>query len=217
MMDYFRMCVAMAPLAAYLLLLAVMNFSRRPVVISGARDLAALGLGILGLLIVGPVELLLPHLPREATGYFWLVLLLIYGLLLTLGVLLGSPRIVVYNVTLDQLRSALSEAAAELDPDVRWAGGSLSLPRLHVELFLDDNPSVRNVTLVATSTSQSYAGWRILEKALRERLKNTVENAPNAWGLGVLLAGLAMCARMGWVCYFHPREITQGFVEMLRF
>jgi hypothetical protein len=217
MLKPFPFCVAVAPLALYLLVLGLINFSRRPVVVSGARDMAALGVAILGLLIVGPAELLFPRLPGELTGYFWLLLLFIYGLLLTLGVLLSAPRIVVYNVTLDQLRSVLSETVNELDPEVRWAGGSLSLPRLHVELYLDDGPSVRNVSLIATSSTQSYAGWRTLEKALRERLRATVENPPNAWGLGVLIAALCLAARMGWIVYHDSREITQGFVEMMRF
>jgi hypothetical protein len=216
-MDPFRLCVAMGPLAVYLLLLAAVNFSRRPVIVSGARDMAALGLGLIGLLIVGPAELLLPKVPSEVTGYFWLLLVFVYCLMLALGVLLSWPRLVVYNCSLDQLRSVLSETANELDPDVRWAGTSVALPRLKVELFLDDNPSVRNVSLVATSSTQSYAGWRTLERALRDRLRATVENAPNAWGLGILATSLAMAGRMGWILYFHPQEVTQGFVEMMRF
>lgn len=216
-MDSFRLCVAMAPLSVYFLLLAATNLSRRPTVISGARDLAGLGTAVVGLLIVGPAELLLPQLRAEVTGYFWLLLLVVYGLALTLGVLLSRPRLVVYNVTLDQLRPVLSETMDELDADVRWAGMSVALPRLHVELYLDDNPTVRNVSLIATSNAQSYSGWRKLEKLLRERLQATVENPPTVWGLGALTAAAAMILRMGWIAYYHPQEITQGFVEMMRF
>lgn len=216
-MDNFRLCVAMAPLAAYFLLLAVANISRRPTVVSGALDLAGLGTAILGLLIVGPAELLIPQLRAEVTGYFWLLMLVVYGLALTLGVLLSRPRIVVYNVTRDQLRPILSESAEELDADVRWAGLSVALPRLNVELYLDDNPTIRNVSLIATSNAQSYAGWRTLEKLLKERLHATVENPPTVWGVGALAAAGVMIARMGWIVYFHPQEITQGFVEMMRF
>lgn len=217
MMDPFRLCVAMLPLALYLLGLAAVNFARRPVVVTGARDMAALGMAILGLLIVGPLELLMPTLPSEATGYYWIVLLLIYGLFLTLGVLLSAPRLVVYNVSLDQVRPVLSEVVAELDADARWAGGSVALPRLNIELHLDENPNTRNVSLVATSAPQSYSGWRQLEQALRGRLRETIQCAPNACGLVVLFAALAMAVRMGWIFYYHPREITQGFAEMMRF
>lgn len=216
-MDPFRLCVAMTPLAAYLLMLAGFNFTRRPVVVSGTRDLAALGLGIVGLLVVGPIELLLPQLPSEITGYAWLVILLIYALSLTLGVLLLPPRIVVYNASLDQIRPVLSEVVNELDSDARWAGGSAALPNLRVEFHLDDHPSVRNVSLIASSSRQSFSGWRTLEKALRKRLRATVENAPNLCGLISLLAALAIAARMGWLFYFRSQDISQGFHEMLRF
>jgi len=207
----------MAPLAVYLLVLAAFNFSRRPVVVSGTRDLAALGLAIVGLLLVGPIELLLPQLPSEITGYVWLILLLIYALTLTLGVLLLPPRIVVYNASLDQIRRVLSEVVNDLDSESRWAGGSAALPKLRVEFFLDDHPTVRNVSLVATSSPQSFAGWRMLEKALRTQLRETVESAPNACGLVSLIAAAAMAARLGWLAYYQSHDITQGFHEMMRF
>ena len=48
-MDPFRLCLALGPLTAYLLLLSALNFSRRPRIVSGARDAAVLGLGVVGL------------------------------------------------------------------------------------------------------------------------------------------------------------------------
>jgi hypothetical protein len=138
-------------------------------------------------------------------------------LFLTLGVLLSKPRLVVYNVTLDQLRPALADAVNELDADVRWAGGSVALPKLHVEFYFDDHPSVRNVSLVATATPQSYAGWRMLERTLREQLRSSVETVPTAWGLGVLVVALGMLGRIGWIAVTHPQDIAQGFTEMMRF
>lgn len=216
-MEPFRLCVALTPLAIYMVAISLTSFMRRPVVVSGARDLAALGLGVSGLILVGPVELLLPSLPLDATGTVWIFVAVLYCLLLTLGVLLTSPRIVVYNVTADQLRPALADAIEELDAGARWAGGSVALPKLHVECFLEEHASVRNVTLVATAAQQSYAGWRQLEKALRSRLRETVEAAPSAWGLGVLLTALVIFARMGWLVYTKPQEISQGFLEMMQF
>jgi len=67
-------------------------------------------------------------------------------------------------VSLDQLRP-LVRSINDLDPDTRWAGGSVALPQLRIELYLDDNPSLRNVSLVAMSSPQSYSGWRTLEKS----------------------------------------------------
>ena len=217
MMEPFRLCVALTPLAIYMIAVALMNFRRRPVVVSGSRDLASLGLGVSGLLLVGPIELLLPQMPAEIMGYVWSLVVVLYCLLLTLGVLLTAPRIIVYNVTLDQLRPALADAVDDLDPDARWAGGSVALPKLHVECYLEEHPTVRNVSLIATATPQSYSGWRSLERTLRGRLRESVETTPSIWGFGVLVAALGIIGRMGWLAYSRPQEITQGFQEMMRF
>ena len=63
-LDPFRLCVAVVPLALYLLLLGGLNLRRRPTVVSGGIDLAALACGIVGLAAIGPLELFLP----EAVG-----------------------------------------------------------------------------------------------------------------------------------------------------
>ncbi len=53
--DPLHFCIALGPLAAYLLLLGAVNLSSRPFLTNGARDTAALGIGILGFAIVGPM------------------------------------------------------------------------------------------------------------------------------------------------------------------
>jgi len=216
MMDPFRLCVALGPLAIYLLALALTNFSRRPVVVSGARDTAGLGFATSGLLFVGPIELGLQLMPISDPRYAWILILILYSLFVTLAVLLAAPRIVVYNVALERLRPALADVINDLDPGARWAGGSVAMPRLHVEFYLDEHASVRNVSLVASATPQSYAGWRMLERTLRAELRKSVESSPNLWGVGALVAALAMFGRMGWLVRFEHEKITQAFQEMLR-
>ena len=46
--EAFQLCVALGPVAVYLLLLGAVNLSRRPLLVSGVRDAAALGAGHLG-------------------------------------------------------------------------------------------------------------------------------------------------------------------------
>lgn len=216
MMDPFRLCVALGPLAIYLLMIGLMNMSRRPIVVSGTRDTAFLGFATSGLLLVGPIELIVPTLPLTISAYIWALLLLLYFLVLSLAVLLMTPRVVVYNVSYEQLRPPLAEAVNELDGDARWAGGSVSLPRLHVEFYLDDHPYIRNVSLVACGGMQSYSGWRLLKRTLKAKLRQSVETRPSAWGVGALLTALAIAGRIGWLIYWRSDEITQGFNEMLR-
>ena len=108
---------------------------RRPFLTSGGSDLTALGVALSGLMFVGPLELFRPEAAtREFGNYIWLFLLLFYWLWLLLVVLLARPRLVVYNISMEELHPVLAEAAGRLDPDARWAGNHLTLPRLGVQL-----------------------------------------------------------------------------------
>ncbi len=215
-MDSFRLCVALGPLAVYLLLLGVINLSRRPLLVAGGRDLAALGIGVSGLILVGPIELLLPDDAINAyQKYVWLLLIVMYSLCVSLAALLSRPRLTIYNLSGEQLRPVLAKAINGLDPDARWAGSSLVLPRLRVELHVDPNPVMRNVSLAASGDEQSYAGWRQLELALAEKLK-PAESPSNPWGMALALASLLIIGVMGWQMVQHPQAITQGFRDMLR-
>ncbi|HVX62692.1 MAG TPA: hypothetical protein VHC19_18880 [Pirellulales bacterium] len=215
-MDSFRLCVALGPLAVYLLLLGMINLSRRPLLVAGGRDLAALGIGVSGLILVGPVELLLPEDAINAyQKYVWLLLLVMYALCVSLTALLSRPRLTIYNISIEQLRPVLAETIHQLDPDARWAGSSLALPRLHVELHLEPNPVMRNVSLAAAGDEQSYAGWRQLDMALSDKLK-PAESPSNPWGLALAAASLLMIGVMGWQMVQHPQAITQGFRDMMR-
>src|SRR5581483_2738405 len=128
--------------------------------------------GIAGLVAVGPIELILPQNAAEQFGpYIWLMLLVMYSLLLSLAVMLARPRLVIYNISLAELRPVLAETIEALDPDSRWAGNSLVLPRLQIELYLESGQSMRNVSLVASSDEQNLAGWKRLESALAAGLR----------------------------------------------
>jgi uncharacterized membrane protein len=215
-MDGFRLCLALGPLAVYLLLLAWINLARRPFLVSGARDLAALGVGVSGLVLVGPIELLLPEQAIVIyKGYVWLLLLVMYSLCVSLASLLARSRLAIYNFTLDQVRPLLAEVIDELDSDARWAGSSLVLPKLGVELHLESSPSLKNVSLVASGDDQSFAGWRRLELSLAARLRQA-ESPANAWGVVLALSSFAMAACVGWQVLMHPQAVTTGFKEMLR-
>lgn len=215
-MDSFRLCLALGPLAVYLLLLGAINLARRPLLVAGGRDLAALGVGVSGLVLIGPVELLLPDDAINAyEKYVWLLLVAMYALCVSLAALLARPRLTIYNISAEQLRPVLAGAIAALDADARWAGSSLVLPGVHVELHLECNPLMRNVSLTASGDEQSYVGWRQLEIALAERLR-PAESPANPWGLALAAAAVLMFGVMGWQMVEYPQAISQGFREMLR-
>jgi hypothetical protein len=215
-MDPLHFCIAMGPLAVYLLLVGLINLSGRPFITSGARDTAALGVAISGFIVAGPMELFLPNAAATRFGAFvWLLLLAFYGLCLTLLVLLHRPRLIIYNVSADQLRPALAGVVAELDKEARWAGDCLVLPNLGVQLHVEPLAMLRNAQLVAAGPRQSFVGWRQLELALAKALR-TSEWSPNPYGFVLIFAGLLIAGAItSWIA-LDRQGLAQSLAEMLR-
>src|SRR5690349_20902435 len=102
--DPLRLAIALVPLAAYFLLLALVNARRRPFVTTGGCDLAVLGAALSGMVLVGPIELFRPEAAAaEFGGYVWVFLIVFYWLCVWLAVLVARPRLVVYNITAEEL------------------------------------------------------------------------------------------------------------------
>lgn len=215
-LDPLATCVALGPLAVYLLLVGLINLGRHPLVTTGARDTAALAVGVGGLIIIGPMEL---FLPAEAVGNFgtfvWVLLISFYVLSVTLLVLVQRPRLVVYNVTADVLRPILAEVASSLDPEVRWAGSSLVLPRLGVELHMEAFPPLRNLSLVASHDEQNIESWQRLAQGLAAALER-IEVPRNPSGAALIAASLAIITLVYWRLVSDPLGVAQAFYEMLR-
>jgi hypothetical protein len=189
-MDPLRLCIALGPLAVYLLLMGFLNLARRPFLTTAPRDIAAIGVAAAGLILIGPIELFLArHLAVPFVDHMWLFWSLVGSLYLstlTLLILAERPRISLHNVTLEDAREVLAEAVGPLDPDVRWAGNSVVLPSLNVELTLDEFVPLRSVALVSVGRRQSYRGWKRLEAALAQVLRRR-----EALWLWTLVSGLS--------------------------
>ena len=215
-MDPLRMIIAMVPLAAYLLLLGLINLRRRPVMMNGACDNLLLGFGLAGLAMVGPLELLLPESTAfRFGGYAWVMLIIFYLLLVLLFVMLGRPRLVVYNVGFEQLRPALADVVSRLDEQARWTGDSVFLPNRGVQFYIDRHPQLRNVQITSLGNYQNFESWHLLEKELRLALRDTTK-ASRSFGIIFMFLALAMLA-VALVKFCYERgEIAQSFNEMLR-
>jgi hypothetical protein len=193
-MDTFSACVAFGPVAIYLLTLGLINLSGRPLVVSGTRETLSLGLALLGLAIVGPMQLFMPQQAATLFGQLvWTLLISFYVLCLTLAIMLSRPRLVIYNVSGEDLKLVLDETARRLDAESVWAGKALSMPMAHVHLQVEAFSPFSNVSLIASGEEQSVGGWRRLELALRSRLRDMPSAArPHgfwlmAWGLAILV------------------------------
>ena len=215
-MDRVHLAVALTPLAIYLLRLGLINLLRWPVVKSGARNIAFLGFGLSGFVVIGPMALFLPGPAAIAFGpWVWLLMIVFYGLCVTLWILLARPRLIVHNATIDLIRPILASAATKLDAEVRWAGDSLVLPQANVQLHLESYPPMRNVSLVAIGDQQSYTGWQRLQRELRSALRQT-EVPRNPRGFSFLAVGIVMAS---WPFYLMIRDsdtVAQTLKEMLR-
>lgn len=199
MLDPLRFAIAAVPLGAYLVLIGLMNLGRRPVLASGAGDLGALGAALTGVALVGPIALFRPEpATAELGAYVWLFLLAFYWLWVALAVMLCRPRLVVYNLSAEQLRPVLSEAARKLDSAGRWAGEGVVLPGVGVQGHLDPDGWMRHTSIVATGGRQDLAGWRKLARAVERELRDApTEPHPLGWALAAMGAGLIAAATWG--------------------
>jgi len=216
LIDSFRLCVALGPVAIYVLLIGAINLLRRPFLVSGTRDAAALGLAVSGLVIVGPVELFFPVTASLRFGAFvWVLLIALYALCLVLVLLLLRPRLVVYNMSSDELRPILADLVAKLDAEARWAGDSLALPSLGIQLHVDGLAAMRNVSLIAAGPNQNHQGWRRLELALASALSQ-VEVPRNRQAIGLLSAGALLALAVVLAIARDPQAVAQSLFDMLR-
>jgi uncharacterized membrane protein len=222
LMDPLRFSLALGPLAVYFLVLGVINLRRRPWLTTGARDTAALGVALCGLVVVGPLELFLPDEVFQASvvvfGFrpvAWMLLLAFYSLTVTLIVLQQRPRLTIYNVSPEELRPALSRVVHQLDPTARWVGNSVEMRELGLEFHIESFALLRNVSLVSVGERQSFSGWRRLERALSKEL-HQADVARNAAGAGLVLLGFLLIMTSLAQVVIHPAEVTQAVNELLR-
>lgn len=215
-MDPLHFCIAVAPLAVYLLLLGIMNLRGRPFVTTGARDAAALAIGLAGFVFAGPMELFFPEGAASRFGpWVWVMLLVLYGLGVSLAVLLMRSRIVIYNITLEQLRPILTSVAMKLDKRSRWTGDSLLLPDRKVHLHVEPVESLRNIQLTAGGSQQSYEGWHLLEVELSKALKK-LYSGPNMIGIPMLLGSAVLALTAALWMLGDQQSVEQALEELWR-
>ena len=216
-MDSFQICLAFGPPAVYLLGVAAINLRRRPTVATGTRDLAVLALALAGLIAVGPMEIGFPESAALALfgSLVWIPLFVLYGLFVVMVLLTVRPRLIIYNISADQMRQLLAEVVESLDAEARWAGDSLFLPRLGVQLHLDASRAMRNISLVANGPNQSHLGWQKLHRQLAASARK-VRVGRNPWAIGFALIGAGMIAGMVLLVARDPGATVTAMHEMFR-
>ncbi|MBS0207918.1 MAG: hypothetical protein JSS27_03095 [Planctomycetes bacterium] len=216
-MDPLRLSIALGPLALYLLAIGMLHRKRTPTVVTGSRDLTALALGVSGLVTIGPAELLLPQQAIINYGpLVWGMVAVVYSLCVSLVVLNSRQRLVIYHApALAEFRPIVAQVIEELDPESRWAGSTLLMPRQHVELSVEIAQASNTIVLQAVHEHQNHAAWALLHAGLARRLA-AAPHQPNAWGYALPALGAALLALVAWQLTQHPAEVTQALFEMLR-
>ena len=215
-MDPLHAAIALFPVAMYLLIIGAINLSPRPFVTTGARDAMALGIAISGCMVAGPMELFLPEAAAAAYGgWVWAMMLGCYALCVVFIALMLRPRLVIYNITLDQLLPVLEETIARLDPQVRTVGNMIISPALGVQLSVESHSMVKNVQLASAGPHQSQAGWRRLELALVPALQ-PVRGTPNPYGVSLVTFGVLLAGLISLLLVRDPAGVQQALTEMLR-
>jgi len=216
MHDPLRLCVALVPLAIYALVLGTLNLLRRPYVITAARDTTALGMAVAGLMLVGPIELLAPETAFRNFGPFvWLMLSTLYFLLVTLVVLLQRPGLVIYNLSFDEFRTTFAKVIERLEPDPRWAGNTLAMPSLGIELHVESFSPMANIRLSSVGDHQSLSGWHRLERAMLESV-DSIEVRPSPRGVLFLTLALLLLVTASVSVLNDTPAFVRSFENLLR-
>jgi broad specificity phosphatase PhoE len=186
---------ALLPVAAYLVAVGCLHLRRRPVALSGHVDVALLTLGIAGMVIAGPLALLQPGAGTSA--WTTAVLLLGFAVVVAGAVLAARPRMVIYNVGLDQMRPVVASVAAGLDPTARWAGETAALPARGLQVHLDERGPARTVSVIAAGRTSAEA-WAEFSRRLRRAIR-TIRVRPSPWAWAFLTAGFAVALASAWL------------------
>ncbi len=215
-MDPLRMTIATVPLSGYLLMIGFFNVRSRPTVVSGARDNLLLGIAVMGLIVIGPFELLLPESTAfRFGGYAWVMLVAFYLLSVALAAMVSRPRIVVYNSDPETIRPALAQTVRILDEQARWAGDSVVLPTIGMQLYMDRYAIMRNVQLKPIGIDQPFSAWVELEKELRSELKS-VKCERHASGAVLMMMAATILSVAATTYWREHAELARLFQEMIQ-
>lgn len=189
---------ALVPPGLYLVVIAARHLGRRPTAVSGAAEVALLAAALAGLVLVGPMELLQPAGVRGPWRAVLSVVLV--ALAAALALLATRPRLVVYNVSLEQIRPVIAQVATMLDPSARWAGETVALPARDLQVHLDARGSMRSVSLVAVGTRSSPESWTEFTRGVRAAVRRVPVRA-NPWAAVFAGLGAGFFAAAGWLAW----------------
>jgi hypothetical protein len=215
-MNLFVTVWALLPLSAYFVLIGLFQLRTKITVLSGFVDTLLLGIGLSGLITIGPFELFLPATATNRFGWFSRVLaLLLYGLILLLWSLSRKPRIVIYNASRREILPALGDILTPADPEAKLVGNSGSIPSLGIDFVLETNDDGnRTAQLISISREVDARNWNRFRQKIREALAPiTVGTNPRA--LWLVCFGLGALGVVAYLSATQWPALAQGFQNWL--
>ena len=193
-MSFVSPITALMPLAIYLIYLGLLNLSCRPRVLLGAIDSSALSIGVSGLVIIGPLQILLPATAMVRFGEnIWYPMVLLYLFGATWSLLLSRPRIVIYGIRPHAFQMSLSSVLTRNQWSADQNENIVRIHELGIDLEICVFPMMQNVILRPVQSQQSLAAWQKLRAEVTTELKT--QSACNyGLGFGLVLCGLVVGA-----------------------
>lgn len=170
MFDPLRFAMAMLPLAAYANVLGLLRLRRCPTVLSGAVDFVLLGLALVGIVAIGPMELFFPRAAYSLLGgWVWIILIALYFFMVMLIALHTPPHIVVYGLDLPELKQIVQQVLLENQLKSDWLGNLVEIHDLGVRANLDSAGKASISQIQSAGKEQSLQGWFTLEQLIVQK------------------------------------------------
>ncbi len=215
--DPFSLCVALLPLIVYLLVFGGFRILGRPLVMTGSREIAALGGAIAGFMAVGPAQLFFPAAAGALFGWkVWLMLAAFYVLCVALIALTTRARICVYGMMADEVFPHVTNALRVLDDDVEVdrVKQQFFFPKHGLRLRLESHAGIDHVALVAFEPNVSAAFWLRLRAALRQELR-PVRTAVGTRGIGMIVTVILLSGFLLSQAVPNQPLLVEGFRQWL--
>ena len=217
--DPFTVLLALVPLIGYLGIFSVIRLSRRALVTTGGRDIAALAIAISGMLAVGPAELFFPSSAATLFGpLVWLALAAFYALSVLLIALSSPPKLVIYGRTPEEVFEPLVRAARGIDADVVADSQLLQvhLPNFGVRLRIDGQRGLDHATVVPFEPAHSLKFWNALLGNLRTevRRESATDPVPRR-GFGMLIVTILLIGLLIGQGFSNRGLLVEGFRDWL--
>jgi hypothetical protein len=215
-MSSFQWVIALGPLSLYWLVLGFILQFRRPLVVSGYRDTACLGLALIGLFMVGPAELFFPTPAFNLIGTsVWIFITLLYLFLLLFAVLNTRPRIVVYGLDDQKLAFVVTQALNANGLAYEQLGQHFVIKEWGVEGSVEKAGFGNISHFAATTRDQNVVGWVRIEKAIHQHLLQELISADKGGKWWLWLGSLTLAIIL-YSLATNSTDLAQGFREMLR-